>query len=102
MEEKDKLKKEKEKRMKIKEEKAVLDRQYKSNYRQLGELQAQWVELNRRHDEQVVIWEKERVIADDRREELKTRVKGLQSDISKVDHIHKEAIVNKGKEITAL
>ena len=101
-EEKDKLEKEKEKRVKVRQEKASLDKMYKNTYRQLCELQTQWVEVHRKHEEQVVIWEKERVIADDRREELKERVKGLQSDISRADHLHKEALEEKRKEITAL
>ena len=97
--EKEKLKKEKEKRVKVKEDKAILDIQNKSNLRQLGELQVEMIELKRNHEEHIVTWEKERGMADKRREELKARVTGLQSDISRVDHLHKEAIKRKEKEI---
>ena len=72
----------------------------KSNLRQLGELQVEMIELKRNHEEHIVTWEKERGMADKRREELKARVTGLQSDISRVDHLHKEAIKRKEKEIT--
>ena len=101
-EEREKLRKEKEKRIKVKEERSNLDIQNKNNLRKLGELQVEMIELKRNHEEQIVTWEKERGIGDKRREDLKMRVAGLQSDISRQDHLHKEAMKKKGREINVL
>ena len=101
-EEKEKLRKEKEKRTRVKEERSNLNTQNNTNVRKLGEMHAEMIQMKNDHEAQIVIWEKEKGIGDKRREDLKMRVAGLQSDISKQDHLHKEAIRRKGKEIKVL
>ena len=96
------MEKEKDKRVKLRQDKNNLDKMYKSAQKQLSELQNDWLELNKKTEEQEVVWENERVRSNNRIKELKEKVEESQTELSRIDQMHEELLESKKKEITDL